>query len=59
LGYLPPEKYQWKEYIEKQTKTYEGLVQMFLPESKFPDYPLVLKKEHPRYKELEDDYMLW
>ncbi len=32
---------------------------MFLPKDKFADYPLLLKKEHPRYKELEEDYLLW
>jgi hypothetical protein len=32
---------------------------MFLPEDKFADYPLLLKKEHPRHKELEEDYLLW
>lgn len=31
LGYLPPEKVKWKETIEKETKTYEGLISMFLP----------------------------
>lgn len=32
LGYLPPEKYLWRETIEKERKTYEGLVKLFLPE---------------------------
>lgn len=32
---------------------------MFLPQSKFEDYPLVLRKGHPRFKELEEDYLLW
>jgi hypothetical protein len=32
---------------------------MFLPAEKFPDYPLILKKDHPRFKELESDYLLW
>ena len=31
LGYLPSQKAKWQESIEKSTKTYEGLVQMFLP----------------------------
>ena len=49
LGYLPPEKSKWQATIEKEAKTYEGLVRMFLPVEKFEDYPLPLKKQHPRY----------
>lgn len=49
LGYLPPEKSKWQATIEKEAKTYEGLVRMFLPAEKFEDYPLPLKKQHPRY----------
>jgi len=25
---------------------------MFLPEEKFPDYPLIMNKKHPRWTEL-------
>ena len=45
--------------MQKEAKTYEGLVRMFLPEDKFQDYPLLLKKGHPRYAELEEDFLLW
>ena len=36
-----------------------GLVEMLLPDAKFEDYPIVLKKGHPRFQELEEDYILW
>ena len=59
LGYLPEDKAKWNSTQEKQNQTYHSLVQMFLPEEKFPDYPLWLRKGHPRLPELEADYLLW
>lgn len=59
LGYLPPEKSKWAATVQKEANTYEGLVKMFLPSHKFEDYPLLLKKQHPRYSELEEDFLLW
>jgi hypothetical protein len=32
---------------------------MFLSEDNFDGYPLILKKDHPRFKELEADFCLW
>lgn len=49
LGYLPVERSKWGGMVEREGKTYEGLVRMFLPEERYPDYPLLLKKDHPRY----------
>lgn len=50
FGYLPPEKDKWAATVQKEANTYQGLVRMFLPPEKFEDYPLLLKKGHPRYK---------
>jgi hypothetical protein len=59
LGYLPPEKEKWVATVQKEAITYQGLVRMFLPPDKFENYPLLLKKGHPRYAELEEDFLLW
>lgn len=59
LGYLPEERSKWQEKVDKDNKTYEGLVKMFLPDENFEGYPLILKNTHPRYKELEKDYLIW
>ena len=32
---------------------------MFLPEDKYPDYPVQLKKTHEKFEELEKDFLLW
>ena len=59
LDYLPEDTTKWPARVAKQTETYRSLIQMFLPEEKFPDYPLLMKKDHPRYQELEEDFFLW
>jgi len=50
LGYLPPEKEKWQATIKKEEQTYGELVKHFLPLEKFEGYPLILKKDHPRFK---------
>lgn len=32
---------------------------MFLPPENFQGHPLILKRDHARFKELENDYLLW
>jgi hypothetical protein len=59
LGFLPEEKCQWENRIQKQVQTYHEFIEMFLPEDKFPNYPLVVNKHHERWKELEEDFSLW
>ena len=59
LGYLPPERSKWQSAVEKQRSTYFGLVEMFLSAERYPDYPIQLRRGHPRYQELEEDYLLW
>lgn len=59
LGYLPTTKAKWQETIDKNNKTYHEFVKNFLPEERYPDYPLVLDRKHPRWAELQDDFELW
>jgi hypothetical protein len=32
---------------------------MFLPDDRFPEYPLIMNKKHERWGELEADFCLW
>lgn len=59
LGYLPEQRAKWASVTVANEKTYADLVRAFLPEERFPDYPLVMDKHHPRWEELQNDFLLW
>ena len=56
LGYLPKEKKDWAAKVKNQQETYKLFVEEFLPESKFPDYPLLMNKKHPDWLQYEEDF---
>lgn len=59
MGYLPEDKSLWEESIKSHEKTYNDFVRLFLPEDRYPDYPLVMNKKHERWEELEEEFSLW
>lgn len=59
LGFLPEHKSEWEARVAKQEETYQVFVREFLPEEKFPDYPLIMNKKHPEWAQYEEDFSLW